>query len=426
MTMLNLQSLLLAGLLCLSPLAAAQDAPYPDHTGHDIATLSERISKKEAGSSTPIQWRLSVKEDPATKATLSWTTMAGEGEHLVYYGQASSKGNLNGYEHKLVCQISDRYKPDEPDEPAFYHHARLSELEPGTKYFITMVSNGVASDELHFFTAEADPEKLVLIHGGDSRSGIAARIRMNHLIGELVESNPEVYGFVHGGDYNGKGNYSEWSGWMSHNELITTKSNRLIPIIPTKGNHDGNPLLDDVFDFHPKDDPLRYCHDIGFGSHLALVTLDTNYAATGKQETYLDQALAKWRPKTRWLLTNYHRPLYPAVKQPLAHKEAFVPLFEKHNVDVALESDGHVIKRTVPIRNEKKDPTGVVYVGEGGLGVGQRKPKAGLWYLDPAEGAYASRGHHIMLLTLTKETLTIETILMNGQVPDKHTINVRP
>jgi hypothetical protein len=34
-----------------------------------------------------------------------------------------------------------------------------------------------------------------------------------------------------------------------------------------------------------------------------------------------------------------------------------------------IESDGHVINRTVPIRNEKKDSTGVVSVGEGDLGV---------------------------------------------------------
>ena len=51
----------------------------------------------------------------------------------------------------------------------------------------------------------------------------------------------------------------------------------------------------------------------------------------------------------------------------------FCPLFDKYHIDIALESDGHCMKRTAPIRHGKKDPTGIVYVGEGGLGVGQRK-----------------------------------------------------
>ena len=48
-------------------------------------------------------------------------------------------------------------------------------------------------------------------------------------------------------------------------------------------------------------------------------------------------------------------------------------LFEKYNVDLALESDGHCIKRTVPIRNGKQD-NWVVYVGEGGLELANAAP----------------------------------------------------
>jgi len=139
-------------------------------------------------------------------------------------------------------------------------------------------------------------------------------------------------------------------------------------------------------------------------------------------KAWLEKQLSDLRPKSKWLLTNYHRPLYPAVKGPASQTSVFVPLFEKYNVDLALESDGHCVKRTVPIRNGKKDPTGIVYVGEGGLGVGQRQPKKDLWYL---QGGYVGRGHHVMQLNFSDTSLDVETILLDGKTVDKISLKRR-
>jgi len=95
-----------------------------------------------------------------------------------------------------------------------------------------------------------------------------------------------------------------------------------------------------------------------------------------------------------------------------------VPLFEKFNLDLVVESDGHVIKRTVPIRNEKKDPTGIVYVGEGGLGVPQRKPKSDRWYLQ--KPGMTGAGHHVMRVTFGKNKMDYEVILLDRKQADKH------
>ena len=97
---------------------------------------------------------------------------------------------------------------------------------------------------------------------------------------------------------------------------------------------------------------------------VALVTLNSEISAGGDQQAWLAKTLYDLRPKVRWLLAEYHRPVWPAVKSPGKAKKFWLPLFEKFNLDLVVESDGHVIKRTVPIRNEKKDPTGIVYVGE--------------------------------------------------------------
>ena len=73
-----------------------------------------------------------------------------------------------------------------------------------------------------------------------------------------------------------------------------------------------------------------------------------------------------------------------------------MPLFEQYDLDLALESDGHSVKRTLPIRAEAHDPTGVVYIGEGGLGVPQRDPQTERWFLQ--EPGMSGKSHHIVLL----------------------------
>ena len=86
-------------------------------------------------------------------------------------------------------------------------------------------------------------------------------------------------------------------------------------------------------------------------------------------------------------------------------------------MDLVVESDGHVIKRTVPIRNEKEDPTGIVYVGEGGLGVPQRKPKTDRWYLQ--KPGMSGAGHHVMRVSFSKEKLDYEVVLLDLSEADR-------
>ena len=101
----------------------------------------------------------------------------------------------------------------------------------------------------------------------------------------------------------------------------------------------------------------------------------------------------------------------------------FVPLFEQYNIDLVCEADGHNIKRTLPIRNNKHDPTGIVYIGEGGLGVGQRRPKTDRWYLQ--KPGMASAAHHVQLLTFNPDRLDYKVIGMDGATLDTYVISPR-
>ena len=92
-------------------------------------------------------------------------------------------------------------------------------------------------------------------------------------------------------------------------------------------------------------------------------------------------------------------------------------MFDQFRLDLVLEADGHVIKRTLPILAGKQNPDGVVYVGEGGLGVKQRDPDPSRWFLQ--HPGMTSKGHHVYLLTITKTRLLSQVLMVNnGQVLD--------
>lgn len=382
----------------------------------EIKAITAKLTK--VSGTTPAQWRVIWNGDASRQATISWTTAEQGKTHKVYYGEQKTLGS------ESKCQRNGMYTLTKKEKgkvkPAYYHHAGLTGLKPDTRYYFVMESDGVKSKKLYFKTAPAAGCNFSVIHGGDSRSGHLDRCKVNVMIAQSVQKNPSIIAFAHGGDYIVSGKYwGQWRLWLSHHELTTCNDGRVLPIIPTRGNHDGGPLYKEVFNVDPKK-PDWYTTNIG--KDVAIVTLDTNVAGGGSQSGFLETELKKLRPKTKWLLTQYHRPLYPAIKGAPAHQKIFAPLFDKYNVDLACEADGHCIKRTIPIRGGKADPTGVTYIGEGGLGVGQRSPKKDLWYL---KGGLIGAQHHIMILSFTKEKLGIKTVLLNGKVFDEHFLKIR-
>ena len=388
----------------------------------DVKTLVSKMTPLKG--TTPAQWRVVWTGDASREATISWTTAEPGKRHVVYYGTESG-GSEGEFARRQKCQSNGVYSIEQPEPPkkiapAYYHHARISNLKPDTRYFFVLESDGERSREFYFRTAPVKGTDFTLIHGGDSRSGHADRSRMNLRIAEQATSDSKVLAFAHGGDYIVSGTkWEQWRLWLSQHELATLEDGRVLPIIPTRGNHDGGPIYFEVFDL---DEKKERWHTTTLGKDVALVTLDTNGSAGG-QAKWLENELKRLRPAVRWLLVQYHRPMYPAVKGPPEQAAIFCPLFDKYNVDIALEADGHCMKRTVPIRGGKKDPTGVVYVGEGGLGVGQRKPDQDRWYLK--NGGKAGSAHHVMRLDFAPDDLRVRFVLMEGSTWDDHTIQSR-
>ena len=368
----------------------------------------------------PRQWRLIWHDHPATKAVLSWNTAAPGKMHRVHL-----RAEGNDEATIVTAARNGRYSAKSPE--LYFHHARLTNLLPATMYHVEIESDGVRSPPMYFVTAPEEDVPICILFGADSRSGWQARRQMNAMIARMVKESYEfervpILALAHGGDFIATGSkLGHWSQWMSDHELTVGVDGRLLPIIPSRGNHDRGKLFNQVFDF-PEDDDNYYAIDVG--PQVRLVTLNTETSVAGEQLNWLAEELEASRPKYRWLIAQYHRPAFPAVKNPWTNLNYWVPLFEKFNVDLVCEGDGHVIKRTSPIRDHRIDPSGVTYIGEGGLGVEQRRPKEGRWYLEETS-AKVGRGHHVQMLTFDPKKLTYRVILMGGEVFDEHQIGVR-
>lgn len=354
-----------------------------------------------------------------------WDTSAEGEKHRVYYDTKRRHAAARTYRFSQASQVDAAYLAPKgdggTDAPAlFYHHVPLTGLKPDTTYYFVMVSDNAKSKEFHFKTAPVGDTDFKIIYGGDSRTGHDARRRMNRLIATMSEEDESILAFAHGGDYvNSGARLKCWTLWMKDHELSIAPSGRMLPLIPARGNHESRgPLYDRVFGF-PGGEGKNY-FATQMSSEVLFLTLNSCIGAAGAQKTFLESSLSN-AEEMRWRVAQYHKPAYPAVKKPGKELEHWVPLFETYNLALGCEADGHCIKRTVPIRNGTNDVTGVIYIGEGGLGVGPRNPRKDRWYLQPP--GMATKGHHLQLLSFGKSTLTIDAIGIDRELIDSHTID---
>jgi acid phosphatase type 7 len=98
-------------------------------------------------------------------------------------------------------------------------------------------------------------------------------------------------------------------------------------------------------------------------------------------------------------------------------RKNWLPLFEQYNVKLAFENHDHAYKRTFPIRENRVDETGIVFIGDGAWGVNVREVQhvPGTWYL---KNALEER--HFILLTIQGKHQQVTVINENGKVIDSY------
>ncbi|MDQ0993229.1 metallophosphoesterase family protein [Streptomyces sp. V3I7] len=368
-------------------------------------------SRAQGAAVIPFGRHLAFGADPKTQMRISWQVPAVVRRPYVRIGLRP-----DDLGRRVPAEVRDLHTPGAPGiRPAveqYYVHAALDRLHPGTTYYYGVGHDGrdPAAPEnrsaiASFRTAPASPERFVFTAFGDQGVSRAAAANDHVLLGQ----KPAFH--LHAGDicYADTGGHGErsdvydprtWDRFLRQNEPVA----RSVPWMVTTGNHDmeawyspdgyGGQLARFSLPgngFDPHGTPGAYSFRYGNVGFVALDANDVSYEipanlgrSGGRQTRWLDRTLRELRAAkgVDFVVVFFHHCAYSTSQHASdgGVRAEWLPLFEKHQVDLVINGHNHVYERTDAVRGgavgrpvpigASTDPTrdGIVYVTAGGGG----------------------------------------------------------
>lgn len=374
---------------------------------------------------TPV-W-LTWQQDPSTTMVIAWLTWEEkhDEDNLTYRKADDDSAAWTG--------AAATTKPMPGGAAYTIHTANLTGLEPDTIYAFRLSDGGKVR---RFRTMpETLTRPIKLADGGDIYNDMKL---LKPLCEQVGKFGPDFV--ILGGDiaYAG-GNLDNAERWVKLMRVFMNKfvspEGLSIPVVAVIGNHEvanggfGRPNKDAPFFYSLFAYPGEQGYGVlDFGDYLSLVTLDSDHThpIDGAQTQWLEKTLAARKDRPN-LLCSYHVPAWPSVRSYytstcVQERKYWVPLFERYGVDACYEHHDHAYKRTFPIKDNKPNVNGVIYLGDGGCSEPKgRMPKppggaftAGRWYL-----AKTGRVNNFHLLTIDGPNRLHQAINMQGQIFDE-------
>lgn len=367
---------------------------------------------------------LTWRSDPTTTMMIQWLSSLNETGDVVQYRKA-----VRDDWHEVTATHSQLPH----SSPYLLHRLELTGLTPQTDYYFRIGKNGVPYKFRTLPTNLGEPLKMVV--GGDIYHDAIELVRKTN---QMAASKSPHFALL-GGDIayaanKELGNNERWITWLNTwKQTMITPEGYLIPILLTLGNHDTqgkyhqNPSQAQFYYSLFVPAPLRGYRSFDAGDYLSIVLLDSGHThpVSGAQKEWLEQTLEK-RKEVLHRFALYHVPAYPSVRSLDAKispdiRRHWVPLFEKYKLHAAFENHDHGYKRTFPLKNGKKDASGVLYLGDGAWGVDNprlAKSRSQAKYL-----AKTAPKRHFILVTLENSKRTFEAIDDLGERIDIYETN---
>ncbi|MER7978179.1 metallophosphoesterase family protein [Streptomyces sp. NPDC095817] len=373
------------------------------------STPNPATSRVPGSAVTPFGRHLAFGADPKTQMRISWQVPSAVRKPFVRVGVTPW-----ALSRRIEAEVRALHTPGIAGQRGaldqYYLHAALDRLRPGTTYYYGVGHEGFdpAGTERHatighFRTAPARPEKFVFTAFGDQ--GVTPDALANDKV--LLGRGPAFH--LHAGDICyadgiGHGEASDiydpgaWDLFLKQTETVA----RSVPWMVTTGNHDMEAwyspngyggqsarwsLPENGFD--AKRAPGVYSFVYGNVGIVALDANDVSYEipankgySDGRQTAWLDRRLGELRGQVDFVVVFFHHCAYSTSTHASdgGVRDAWVPLFAKHQVDLVINGHNHVYERTDAIKGgtvgrrvpvgASTDPTrdGIVYVTAGGAG----------------------------------------------------------
>jgi hypothetical protein len=374
-------------------------------------------STPEVGSDPSVRHvHLGFIGDPRTSMVVTWrtrddATLAGS----VRYGVAGALDRVApGYTFRYLTGLGGV-----GEIQVRVHEAHLCDLAPDTAYDYQVVSDdGHVSPVYRFRTAPdmtLTPDAAVKITSvGDSRDGFTVwadvveqiRLRAPDLV--LFSGDAVTLGTIQ----------NEWEEFFDVAEPLFATT----PVISIHGNHDLN-SINYFAQFAMPGDEATFGFDYG-PTHVTVANdspllLDD---LTGAIARFIDDDLTA-HAAAPWKLMTHHRPAYSAAlnhgSDPTLQQE-WVPIFDRHRVDLVLNGHEHEYERTFPLRANQVGATpadGTIYVVSGGAGAALYDP--GMQFFT----ATSAKVHSAVNMTIRRGHLDAEAFDDTGAPVDAFAID---
>lgn len=375
-----------------SPDAAPDAAPVDD-----LRPVEAPASWVTEPNRTVRNMHMTWQRDPATTMTLQWATHDIDLTAYVPRVWAVPSSMVTGSPEAPVMPWASRFVT--AGEGRIYREAlagietgeidfviwtvELTGLEPDTEYTYRVgtweefdsktgaFTSPDLSDARTFKTGipKGHREPFEMVMAGDSRGGME-EIRANI---DRINDN-EARFWVFNGDMTNGGAQVEWDDWQDAMSPVLTSR----VLMPVHGNHE---IFANIFyeqyalpqEPGLPEDLVEHAWSLDFGN-VHFVGLDSNLEARViDQMDWLDADLAAARrdPDIDWIFVMMHHGVYSASNHgsTASVQEHWVPIFERHNVDLVFSGHDHNYERTFPLRGDKvvPDKEGIVYVVAGGF-----------------------------------------------------------
>ena len=300
-----------------------------------------------AEEATEEQIILTWSQDPATSQTITWLSPNSDANKLQYINSEEYTGD---FETAIQLEAAGSQFAASSQ---YRYSIVLTDLDPDTQYFYRIGVRGGG------FTASG-AEDFSFLYMGDVQEGYTG---WGNMLDRVYDENPQIKFALLGGDLtNDDNDVTQWGEFLGAATTVFSQ----IPVMPAKGNHDGELFFD--FFALPENGPqdisdIFYSFDYG-DAHF--VVLDTSNVITDEVKQWLQEDLQNTDKK--WKFAVFHHPPYQNFDDKKTNDDAlrehWVPIFEQNQVDMVLVGHQHVYMRTYPIYQDEimEDSYGIVYV----------------------------------------------------------------
>ena len=380
------------------------------------------------GGSTSLFRDPYLQQVTSTSAIVVWATPTA--------GQASVRYQASGQSARTASAASTFYAATQTGlSTDFYQHAAtLTQLAPSTEYAYDVLLDGtdLTTGTDRFRTAPLEGSSTVrFIAYGDSGVGsteqrqLAARMAADNF-DLAIHTGDVAYGAA---NTSGGGSHSTLRAWFFdiYEDWLRRK-----PFFPSIGNHDDEVAFArpyrDVFVLPPDgassgyaDHAERfYSFDYGPAHFVALDTERAfqDSARRAAQVAWLETDLANTAQP--WKIVYFHRPPYSSSAghgSDLAVRQAFVPIFERHGVQLVIAGHDHAYERSTPWRSGSASTRPVTYIVTGGGGARLYSAGQAAWTVKSASV------HHYVRANVTDCQLYLVGVGLDGRSFDGMTLD---